>query len=163
MRFKYTTALIAFALAISVGCVDSSFPEDQNAAAEDEATSARTADPIVCPIPATGVDVDLDLYPQCMSCGNGACEPGLGETSSNCPADCGPTTYCGDHICNGSETSYSCPGDCGPPPTYCGDGVCNGSETSYSCPGDCGSGCYAYPCPCSTPYACPGTPDQPSE
>ncbi|XXF78164.1 hypothetical protein P2318_34750 [Myxococcaceae bacterium GXIMD 01537] len=71
-------------------------------------------------------------------CGDGYC--GVGESSYNCPSDCGSTPYCGDGMCNGSETSYTCSADCGAPAPYCGDGTCNGSETSASCPQDCGGG-----------------------
>jgi hypothetical protein len=72
-------------------------------------------------------------------CGNGVCE--VGENSTNCPSDCSQSAYCGDGVCNNGETCSSCPQDCGscPPSQYCGDGVCNNGETCSSCPQDCGS------------------------
>jgi hypothetical protein len=146
MRSRYVTAFhLAFALAIFVGCVDSPAPEEDDPAGDEAATGGAPA--LVCPIPVKGEPPSG--YTQCMSCGNGYCEPGLGETSSNCPSDCGPYYYCGDGLCTSGEYAGNCMTDC-----HCGNGVCDAGwgETSSTCPGDCstgggGGGCYIYPCP----------------
>jgi V8-like Glu-specific endopeptidase len=68
-------------------------------------------------------------------CGDGKCESG--ETSQNCPMDCGSAgPVCGDGTCESGETSQSCPADC-QAPAVCGDGKCQAPETSESCPLDC--------------------------
>jgi len=82
-------------------------------------------------------------------CGDGRCSDG--ETSYNCPYDCGmlPCTgcessvVCGDGYCDFSrgESCSSCPYDCGScaPKNYCGDGICDlNTESQYTCPQDCG-------------------------
>ncbi len=86
------------------------------------------------------------------SCGNGACEFGLGETSANCAPDCA----CGDGYCDTSEVG-ACSVDCGlcdatgceqpvmpaewSAVSACGDGVCqrNGQipEDCVNCQLDC--------------------------
>lgn len=72
-------------------------------------------------------------------CGNGTCEPSLGENTSSCSADC----YCGNGTCDSGESAYSCEQDCG----FCGDGYCT-SEESYwgTCEIDCGGWCGQYQC-----------------
>jgi hypothetical protein len=55
----------------------------------------------------------------CYTCNNHVCESSLGETCSNCAADCGQCATCGDGQCNGNENVYSCAQDCG----RCGDNV----------------------------------------
>ncbi|MCR6669633.1 MAG: right-handed parallel beta-helix repeat-containing protein, partial [archaeon YNP-WB-040] len=54
-------------------------------------------------------------------CGDGICDPDIGEDPYTCPQDCGPppSGYCGDGICDPTigEDPYTCPQDCGPPPT----------------------------------------------
>jgi len=46
----------------------------------------------------------------CPICGDGVCESKYGETSENCPADCGPppTPICSNLSCQGSETNCQC-------------------------------------------------------
>ena len=92
-------------------------------------------------------------------CGDGICDPSLGETTNTCPSDCHPQGYCGDGICDPDlgESTITCPGDC---PLTCGDGFCNvaGGELQ-SCPQDCPqSQCCidTNGCPPETPYECPG-------
>ena len=71
------------------------------------------------------------------TCGNGVC--GAGESSSNCPGDCGsppPATYCGDGNCDSGEDSANCPADCVVAP-YCGDGNCDSDEDYRTCDEDC--------------------------
>ena len=67
-------------------------------------------------------------------CGNGACESG--ESSGNCPQDCGAPTKCGNGSCENGETAQSCPADC-KATTKCGNGACEVGETTQSCPADC--------------------------
>jgi cysteine-rich repeat protein len=68
------------------------------------------------------------------TCGNLQCEPGLGETISVCPVDCGPA--CGNGVCDQGETVLGCIQDCMP---LCGDNVCDPAwfETPLTCPQDC--------------------------
>ena len=64
------------------------------------------------------------------NCGNGNCEGG--ETSENCPIDCG---YCGDGVCGIVESYDTCPKDCFP---ACGNSTCDPpGEDEFSCPEDC--------------------------
>ena len=51
------------------------------------------------------------------SCGNGVCEPGLGENCSSCSQDCiggyyRGTSKCGNGICEDGENCETCPYDC---------------------------------------------------
>lgn len=81
------------------------------------------------------VDASADWIDQNVPCGNGVCEPGLGESASTCPFDC---HSCGDGICAwGPENTTNCPGDC----LVCGNGSCDFPEDSNSCPDDCGFQC----------------------
>jgi len=71
--------------------------------------------------------------PQLCACGNGTCEPNLGETTATCAKDCG--SRCGDGACNGAETGDRCYADCG----ACGNGRCELNEVlQMDCPADCG-------------------------
>lgn len=90
-------------------------------------------------------------------CGNGTCQPGLGETCSSCEADCGACS-CGDGVCTDSEDCTTCAQDCGECPA-CGDTVCDiftqgahfprdQAESCLSCPQDCGT-CQADCCAAS--------------
>lgn len=49
-----------------------------------------------------------------------------------------PTPICGDGMCNGGDTTCNCPGDCGM--EICGNGSCCGqaNEACSNCPQDCG-------------------------
>ena len=71
----------------------------------------------------------------CVSCGNGFCEPGEGPVE--CPMDCCGT--CGDAICatygNCPESKDTCPLDCGA--LACGNGVCEPGENPTVCAVDC--------------------------
>ena len=72
-------------------------------------------------------------------CGDGICSPELGETETNCIADCyvePPPVFCGNGVCDFGETFETCPEDC---PGFCGDGICNPDidETPITCPQDC--------------------------
>ncbi len=106
-------------------------------------------------------DLWWDDVPSPVECGNGLCE--TGETTCNCPQDCG--TSCGDGCCNGGETSSNCCRDCAeccnngdcndgnpctddicsngtcqnPPNFSCGDGTCDSAcgETRSNCCQDC--------------------------
>ncbi|MDP6944950.1 MAG: NBR1-Ig-like domain-containing protein, partial [Myxococcota bacterium] len=85
------------------------------------------------PADAATADSLADLLddPVPPSCGDDLC--GLGESSANCPADCGVST-CGDGACDTGETPTDCPQDCG---SVCGDGVCDDGETAFHCAEDC--------------------------
>lgn len=63
-------------------------------------------------------------------CGDGSCQPLLGETESNCAVDC---TRCASGVCSVLENVNTCYADC-----HCGDGVCEPEESLFSCPMDCG-------------------------
>jgi hypothetical protein len=53
-----------------------------------------------------------------VHCGNGSCEPDLGEEcSSSCLEDCGECSVCGDGVCADDEDCYLCPEDCEYPAT----------------------------------------------
>ncbi len=83
-------------------------------------------------------------------CGNGLCELGDGETSSNCPADCAPgcgtssPLTCANAAC--TVPGYYCR-DMMRVPACCGDGLCEGQEAvttnvpSTYCAVDCGQLC----------------------
>lgn len=78
---------------------------------------------------------------ECNYCGDGTCQPQVGEAASSCRSDCG---YCTDGVCYGSETPSSCYSDC-----HCGDGYCDPSiENSGNC-SDCYGSCTSQvePCP----------------
>jgi hypothetical protein len=61
------------------------------------------------------------------TCGNGICESGLGETSSNCPADCSSGGSGGSFVFPTKTTSVA----------NCSDGIKNGDETGIDCGGSC--------------------------
>ena len=113
-----------------------------------------------------GLGSDLDLTDELMvdegwtregPCGNGVCEPGLGESCDTCAADCpsGPDgPFCGNGVCEPGE-------DC----TWCSD--CNGKQNGkpsrqYCCSGDgLGGGTNPVDCNdnrCGGPSACSATP-----
>jgi hypothetical protein len=77
---------------------------------------------------------------QAVGCNNdGTCEPGAGEDEINCPNDCAPVNPCNnDGVCEPGqgETELNCPNDC----QICNnDGVCEPGqgETEINCPNDC--------------------------
>ena len=75
----------------------------------------------------------------CPICGDGVCESKYGETSENCPADCGAPAGCGNGTCDvaGGECA-TCPADCNLA-ACCGNGTCDAAvgETNANCPADC--------------------------
>jgi spore coat protein A len=73
-------------------------------------------------------------------CGNGLCETGDGENSTNCSADCAPgcdvPDSCADPAC--TQTGYFCRAT----PRVaacCGDQMCEGQEDAATCANDCGT------------------------
>lgn len=78
------------------------------------------------------VDSAMDWIAQNVVCGNGVCQPEIGETPLNCNADC---HSCGDTICGVGENVNNCYTDCS-----CGDGVCVPPENGWNC-GDCPPPC----------------------
>ncbi len=109
--------------------------------------------------PSTCVAVDEDgLGP----CGNGACDPGNGESKNSCPADCDPGTS-GTLPCTSAldcvfldwpystEGHWECNGSCSPVSTdvYCGPGSwCaeEWGESDQSCSYDCSPAATAGEC-----------------
>lgn len=103
--------------------------------------------PIICDNNGTcEADEDCNNCPNdCISggpgCGNGVCEPCLGEDGLSCAGDCRgkqngkPSNRhcCGD----GAEDSTDCALDC--PLPVCGDTYCHPGDDSCNCPGDCGA------------------------
>ena len=99
-------------------------------------------------------------------CGNGACEPGIGENCTTCPVDCpcadgeacvdgACIQVCGNGVCEPGigENCATCPLDCpcaggeecvgGACLALCGNGTCDPGENGCSCPEDCTGGCTA--------------------
>jgi hypothetical protein len=84
-------------------------------------------------------------------CGNGTCEPSLGEDCFSCAADCrgkqngkpsnryccGADTGCSDSRCS-TGTDWLC-SDTPSAGSCCGDGECTGTENSFNCAIDCGT------------------------
>lgn len=70
----------------------------------------------VTPILIEGDPLGNKRLPKIDPCGNGVCEPHLGEDCWECPADCiggvYKGTYCGDGICQYKENCVNCPKDC---------------------------------------------------
>jgi hypothetical protein len=89
-------------------------------------------------------------------CGNGLCEPSIGEDCVSCASDCRgkqsgkPSTRycCGDGDgqnpigCSDNRCTQGADWDCSDtasPGSCCGDGTCAGSENSINCAIDCGA------------------------
>ena len=73
-----------------------------------------------------------------VPCGDGTCDPSIGEVLATCPADC---RKCGDGLCSPGEGPKTCAEDCC---GGCGDGKCVGygcGESPDVCPEDCGTAC----------------------
>ena len=81
----------------------------------------------------TSGDFTLTVTFAAGECGNGRCQPDLGETLDSCPGDC----RCGNEVCEAliGEDHDTCPADC----ALCGDRVCEGDlgEDHGNCPADC--------------------------
>lgn len=71
--------------------------------------------------------VGVNLILGTVGCGNG--DDGDGDKQ-----------YCGNGYCEWGESSSNCPGDCGGAPPACGNGSCETGETESSCPEDCDTG-----------------------
>jgi len=75
------------------------------------------------------------------SCGDGWCDPKMGEDFATCPGDC-PMPNCGDLMCDPwmGENIVTCPMDC---LAECGNGWCQPEigETLVTCPVDCAAEC----------------------
>ncbi|MBA7640098.1 hypothetical protein ES703_47763 [subsurface metagenome] len=72
-------------------------------------------------------------------CGNGTCDSAVGESTSNCPEDCGaPSKLCGNGTCDPGECRSECTTDCAVA-DCCGIEGCNTviGETAENCPKDC--------------------------
>lgn len=69
---------------------------------------------------------------ECEFCGDGTCQPAVGESARSCPGDC---AFCGDGVC--TEDPSQCSADC-----FCGNGSCDSNETYWDC-WDCPSPCLA--------------------
>jgi hypothetical protein len=73
------------------------------------------------------------------TCGNGICESGLGETSTNCPADCSSGGSGGSGSSGGGSSgggSFIFPTKTAPV-ANCSDGIQNQGETGIDCGGPC--------------------------
>src|SRR5688500_7537897 len=61
-----------------------------------------------------------------LACGDGLCDPSVGETCETCPTDCEwcAEPICGDGLCgpDSAERCDTCPIDCGSCTVGCGDG-----------------------------------------
>ena len=100
--------------------------------------------------------------PQCFFCGDGTCDSGCGENSTNCSQDCGVscTNECssGQHQCSGTSgktcgnydsdscLEWSSWQNCDSQCFSCGDGTCNSGcgENSTNCSQDCGVSCTSH-------------------
>jgi len=70
------------------------------------------------------------------SCGNKICES---DECATCPGDCTITACCGNGTCDSAvgESTGNCPEDCGAPSELCGNGACNPGECRSECATDC--------------------------
>jgi hypothetical protein len=92
-------------------------------------------------------DTDCAVDPACVEdpCGDGVCDPGIGENCDTCAADCpsgadGP--FCGNGVCEPTEDCVSCAADC--------NGKQNGKPANrYCCGGDAGGGGGENPVDCN--------------
>lgn len=90
-----------------------------------------------------------------VTCGDGFCSTGYGETCSSCASDCGAcAVVCGDSSCNGAEDCTTCAIDCGNcncstfiDESTCPVGPCVWDPNSYNCvSGVCASASSEYDC-----------------
>ncbi len=153
------------------GWTDASNPADAVETADDADADGEQDSPEV-------TDLADDSEVQTVAfCGDGVCQPEVGETAQACLFDCGS---CGDGVCGAGEKDAGCDADCAP---FCGNGTCDTAESGDPgdvgfCPVDCGScgdgicgfidfvlGCQSQDCPptcgdgaCGegeTPFSCP--------
>jgi len=89
-----------------------------------------------------------------LCCGNGVCDPAMGENNINCSTDCGGN--CGNNKCDPSDCS-NCSTDC-TASECCGNGVCDlvMGENNVNCPKDCGGDCGNNKCDSGECKNCPG-------
>jgi len=122
-------------------CPDECFCGD-GACANDESVEICPIDCCYCGDGFCNLKVCKETPTSCAadckaSCGNGKCEPTLGETQNNCLTDC----HCGDGLCYPKqENKFSCAKDC----CICGDGTCDVigcGESPNTCIADCPASC----------------------
>ena len=82
-------------------------------------------------------DSDCVADPACFDpCGDGTCDPAIGEDPTTCPVDCADP--CGDGTCDpaAGEDALTCPADS---LVDCGDATCDpaAGEDDVTCPADC--------------------------
>jgi len=140
----------------------------------------------LCPSCGDGQCIGVENCKNCWKdcgtcCGNGECQPELGEDSCSCPDDCpdDPAT-CSPCQCGGSGGACDCGPDCvltdtccddacdlcGSCPAVCGDDSCDPGEDCQVCPEDCGVCCGDGACSalhgedsCACPVDCPDDPN----
>ena len=134
--------------ACSGACCD----ENLSAGCDDPTVTACVcaADPFCCDVDWDGLCVEaavVDCGLACPTCGDGVCDPSLGEMCATCPEDCPICTDCGDGVCDATidESCGNCAADCG----ACAGDCCAENDS----PG-CEDGLVT-PCMClADPYCC---------
>lgn len=85
-----------------------------------------------------GDESRLNCCTDCARCGNGSCDTSCGESNSTCPSEC---PLCGNGLCENGESSCDCPDDCGFDPCCgdpcCGDPCCGDPVCCGQPPGEC--------------------------